>query len=570
MRAGQVFMETLVQRGSTHIFGNPGSTENPVLDRLVDYPSIAYHMMLHESCAVAGATFHAMATGRTGIVNIHVAPGLGNAIGAMFGTLKAGVPLIVTAGQQDVRMRFRQKLFAHDLVAMAAPVTKWSVEPRSADEMAPIIHRAFEIANEAPCGPVFVSLPVDVMEQETSACPIPVAAHPAGSVPAAGVSALVDLLRTSKRPAIVVGDDVAAAGAVANVVELAERIGACVYREAMHARTAFPTGHPAFRGRLGFDPRNISAVLAAYDTILLAGGLFFEELWFEDASPVPDTARVARVEASAERLTSSYRVDLGLAGDIRALLQAANLGLVECMTDGDRESAEHRAAEVRAAGEELRHGILARMRAAPGEAPLSSMRVIHEIAKALPPDAILVDESLTAALMDYSSDHASIVRGAIYSSLDFGFDLQDESRFFSGRGGGLGQAMPGACGIQIAHPDRPVVALVGDGSAMYGIQALWTAAHESLPVVFVIFSNREYRVLKHNLDTYRHRFGIPGGRPYPSMDLTKPSLGFVEMARGMGVGGETASTARDLAAAVARAMQGRKPYLIDVAVAGKA
>lgn len=571
MRAGDVFMNALAAEGVSCIFGNPGTTENSILDRLVDHPGLSYYATLHEGVAVAAATFHAMATGIPGVVNLHVTPGLGNAIGLMFGALKAGAPLVVTAGQQDTRLRLRQALFSHDLVAMAAPVTKWSVEPRHGDEVAALVHRAFEVAREPPCGPVFISLPVDVMEHETAMGAIIGRARPtAGAPDAASVEELADLLRSSRCPAIVVGDDVATAGAVAMVVELAERVGACTYRECMHARTAFPTGHPSFRGRLPFDAKNIRAALATHDMILLVGGQFFEEMWFEEGSPIPHTARVARIEASRERLSSSYRLDVALLGGIAQTLSQVLGVLASRMTERECVETSAREVAVRAAGQGLRRDIRARLDRLPDTAPMSPMRVICELTRALPRDAVLVDESLTAALMDFSPSGDAIASGAIYSSLDFGFELNGTGDFYSGRGGGLGQAMPGAIGLQIAHPGRRVVALIGDGSGMYSIQSLWTAAHYRLPILFIIFSNREYRVLKHNLDIYRHRFGIDPGRPYLHMDLSEPQLSYPQIAKGMGVDGESVSTPAQLSAAIRKALAGDEPYLIEVEISGKA
>ena len=167
MRGRQVFMESLRAHGVQKIFGNPGTTENPLLDSLLDYPDVDYVVALHEGVAVSAASFYAHAAGRPAVVNLHVAPGLGNAIGAIYGALKARSPLVVTAGQQDTRMRLRAPLLGHDLVAMAAPVTKWAAEPASADEMGPLLQRAFKVASEPPAGPVFVALPINVMEQDT-------------------------------------------------------------------------------------------------------------------------------------------------------------------------------------------------------------------------------------------------------------------------------------------------------------------------------------------------------------------------------------------------------------------
>src|SRR5919109_5107377 len=207
MRGRQVLMETLVAHGVDRIFGNPGTTESPLLDSLLDYPSIQYIVHLHEGVAIGAANFYAQASGKTAFVNLHVAPGLGNSIGMIYGALKNNSPMVVTAGQQDTRIRLRDPVLGHDLAAMAAPVTKWSVQVESADELGPILQRAFKIANEAPAGPVFVALPIDVMEQETSVPPGKPAQIFAASRPdPAGLSAMAGLIMAAKNPAIVAGD----------------------------------------------------------------------------------------------------------------------------------------------------------------------------------------------------------------------------------------------------------------------------------------------------------------------------------------------------------------------------
>src|SRR2546427_7511693 len=214
MRGRQVLMESLVSHGVEHLFGNPGTTESPIIDSLQDYPQIRYVLALHEGVALGAASYYAQASGKTGVVNLHVAPGLGNALGMMYDALKAGSPLLVTAGQQDTRMRLREPLLGHDLVAMAAPVTKWSVQVERADEMAPILRRAFKVAHDAPSGPVFVALPIDVLEQDTDQAALPPGTlyrHPEPDP--AGVAATAAVLLASRNPVIVAGDDVARGGA---------------------------------------------------------------------------------------------------------------------------------------------------------------------------------------------------------------------------------------------------------------------------------------------------------------------------------------------------------------------
>src|SRR6478609_4433040 len=281
MRGRRVLMESLVSNGVRHIFGNPGTTETPLLDSLAAYPQIDYVMALHEGVAVGAASFYAQATGRTAVANLHVAPGLGNAIGALYGAFKANSPLIVTAGQQDTRMRLANPLLGHDLVAIAAPVTKWSVQAERADEIAPILRRAFKVATDAPKGPVFVSLPIDVLEQETAVEPIaPDRLWHSSRPDPRGLEEVASLLLKSARPTIVAGDDVARSGALGPLVTLAETIGASVWFEGLRAHASFPTSHPNYRQSLPGDAAQVRKAFQDADLIVLLGGPFFEDIWY--------------------------------------------------------------------------------------------------------------------------------------------------------------------------------------------------------------------------------------------------------------------------------------------------
>src|SRR3954453_22265562 len=283
MRGRRVLMESLIANGVSHIFGNPGTTETPLLDSLVTYPQLQYVMTLHEGIAVGAASFDAQATGRASVANLHVSPGLGNGIGAIYGALKANSPLVVTAGQQDTRMRLANPLLGHDLVAMAAPVTKWSVQIERADEISPVLRRAFKVASDAPKGPVFVSLPIDVLEQETSVeAAAPDRLWRAAAPDPKGVAALAAVLLKSKNPVIVSSDDVARSGATGALVALVETIGAPVWLEGLKNHVSFPTAPPNFRAGLPGDAAQIRKALEGADLVLLLGGPFFEDIWYAE------------------------------------------------------------------------------------------------------------------------------------------------------------------------------------------------------------------------------------------------------------------------------------------------
>jgi benzoylformate decarboxylase len=553
MRGRRVLMESFVAHGVRHIFGNPGTTETPLLDSLPAFPQIEYVMALHEGVAVGAASFYAQAAGRASVANVHVAPGLGNAIGAIYGAFKANSPVVVTAGQQDTRMRLTGPVLGHDLVAMAAPVTKWSVQIERADEIAPILRRAFKVATDAPQGPVFVALPIDVLEQETAVeALMPDSLWRATHPDPKGVEAIASLIMKSSSPTIVVGDDVARAHATDALVALAETIGASVWFEGLRAHAPFPTGHPNYRRSLPGDAAQIRKALGQADLVMLLGGPFFEDIWFAPGGHFPTGAAVVQIEEAPERLAFNHRLDAGLVGEMAASLAALTDVLRSHASAEYKSAAQRRNASLADQSAQEADAYKARLEKAWDRTPTSMPRVAAEIRRGLPDNVVVVDESITASL-----------------DLAQAFDYRGFGDYFGGRGGGIGQGLSGAIGVKVAMPDRPVVAISGDGSAMYSIPALWTAAHHKLAIVFVILANREYRILKHNVDVWRQNFEAGTQHPYQQMDLTGPALDFVRLAEGMGVEAVRVDKAGDIAPALAKAVAANRPYLVEIGIEGK-
>ena len=553
MRGRRVLMDSFVAHGVRHIFGNPGTTETPLLDSLPAYAQIDYIMALHEGVAVGAASFYAQAARRPVVANLHVAPGLGNGMGSLYGALKAGSPVVVTAGQQDTRMRLTNPLLGHDLVAMAAPVTKWSVQIERADEIAPILRRAFKLATDAPQGPVFVALPIDVMEQETSVEVLAAdklwrAAHPDPK----GIDALAALLLKSQNPVIVAGDDIARSDATEALVALTEAIGAPVWFEGLRHHAPFPTNHPSYRASLPGDAAQVRKALGEADLVLLLGGPFFEDIWYAPGGHIPAGAAVAQIEESAERLAFNNRLDAGVVGDMAASISALVSVLTSRAMQDYKRAAQGRNAVLADLRAREKEAYRARVEKSWNREPASMPRVTAELRRGLPDNVVIVDESITASL-----------------DLARAFDYRGFGDYFGGRGGGIGQGLAGAIGVKVAMPDRPVVAISGDGSAMYAIQALWTAAHHKLAIVFVVLANREYRILKHNVDVWRQNFEAGTQHPYQNMDITGPALDFVHLAAGMGVEAVRVEKAEDIAGTVAKAVAADRPYLVEIAIEGK-
>lgn len=551
-RGKHVFMEALRAHGIDKIFGNPGTTESPLMDCLADFPDIDYVLTLHESVACGAAHYYAQAGDRIGVVNLHVGPGLGNALGMLYNAWEANTPLLVTAGQQDTRMRLREPLLSADLVAMARPLVKWSAQVERADEIGPMMHRALKTATDPAPGPVFLSLPIDVLEQETRipASP-PSALHRASPADAGALERAAELLLSAKAPTFVVGDGVARTGANAALLRLVEALGARVFVEGLVHRLNFPIGHPSWRPRMPLNHAGIRRALEPADVVVLVGGSFFEEVWFDDDSPFPEGAEILQIEDSAERLGHNFPLDLGILASPASALEA----LADLVA---QESAAHRSrieSRARILAEEHEAAKAARDQRTEdrwNDRPISNARLMRTLAAAFPDDGILVNESITAG---------GDVLGA--------FDLTDPTSYYGTRGGGIGQALPGAIGVSLAHPGRPVVALSGDGSAMYSAQALWSAAHSKLPIVYVILHNREYKILKINMDIYRERFGVPADRPYPHMDLTEPEIDYVGLARSMGMDAARIDDPEAIDGAFREALASRRPWLLDVSIEGR-
>ncbi len=284
----------------------------------------------------------------------------------------------------------------------------------------------------------------------------------------------------------------------------------------------------------------------------MVGGPFFEEVWFTPGSPFPDGARVLQLESSARPLAFNHAVNVGVVAELGASLRALDIALAAATDAPWRAAAAERCGKLAAQKAAADEAYAARRDKAWARTPVSMPRVMAELRKATPANALVVEESITAS-MDFAAA--------------FEFDAADQ--YLGARGGGIGQGLAGAVGASVGHPGRPVLCVSGDGSAMYSIQALWSAAHHRLPIVFAILVNREYRILKHNLDTYRQRFEVQSDKPYPKMDLGGPGLGFVELAAGLGVPGVRVTDPDAVGAAIAQAFAAGGPRLVEIEIEGK-
>lgn len=543
----EVLFEVLRSEGVRHLFGNPGSTELPLMEALAADESneFQYVLALQEATAVGMADGYAQATGRPAFLNLHTSAGLGNAIGNLTNAQMNGTPLVVTAGQQDVRHIVADPLLAGDLVGLAEAVSKWTHEVRSLDELGTILRRAFHDSASPPAGPVFVSIRMSTLE-EVGDVDVPAASRINRASAAGGLDELAALLRETPigRLAIVAGDEVAASGAVPALVAVAEAIGAPVFGSPLHSNGVFPPLHPLWRGMLPPAAAGIRAALADFRRVLLVGGRAFMVYPYTPGSPLPDGIDLLHLSPDPHQLGRTYPVRLGVAGDPRASLHAL-LPLVAGAADTLELTAALEASRVRRTTEieRLEEAALSRYTTS----PIEPMAAAHALVRAMPPDSLVVDEAITTGVY---------VRGFHHWT--------EPGRYFFCRGGGLGWGMPASLGVSLGHGGAPVLCVVGDGSAMYSPQALWTAAREHLPVVFAVVNNRQYRILKDNL----RGMGGPGTRAgrFVAMDLDQPPVDFVGLAQSMGVDADLVEKAGDVGDAVRAALASGRPHLLEIPI----
>ena len=563
-----MLVDVLRSEGVAHVFGNPGTTELPLIDALADDAApagaarrqgaepIHYVLALQEATAVAMADGYAHVTGRPAFLNLHTSAGLGNAIGNLTNAQANRSPLVVTAGQQDYRHIATDPLLAGDLVGLARSVSKWTHEVRTAHELGRMLRRAFHDAAAPPAGPVFVSLPMDIVDSEGEAGEM---APPAPStldgrtVPAA--DALHDLagVLAGAAPsglAIIAGDEVGASrGGVDALVRVAEALGAFVYGAPLASAVAFPTTHPLWQGNLPAAAAGIRGTLEPFDVAFAIGGSPFLVYPYTPGPALPPSVELVHLSAAASDVGRVYATRLGMVGDPGATL-AALLPVVRAVVDAATAGAAledaRRASGERAASYEQ----AARDRYDSGGGPVQPIAAAHALLANLPPGTSVVDESITM------TGH---VRGFVRA--------EQHGDYLFCKGGGLGWGMPAALGVSLGRGREPVLCIVGDGSAMYSPQALWTAARESLPVVFAVVNNRQYLILKHAL---RQREGAAAANDhYIGMDVVDPAIDYVSLARSMGVDAHVVTRAGDIGDAVKAALALGRPSLIEIPVAAR-
>ena len=542
------FLALLKDEGVTHLFGNPGTTELPIMHALKDHPDLTYVMAMQESLVVAMADGFSRASGKLVACNVHVAPGLGNAMGSLYNASFTGTPLILTAGQQEQGHGLMEPLLYGPLVRMAEPLVKWAVEVTRLEDLPRIVRRAAKVATTPPTGPVFISLPGDILNSEAGielgrSTRVDTRVKPSDEA----LQSLVSRILKAERPVIIAGDEIVKSDALQEAAALAQTLGCPAYQQSAPYGAHFLSESPCFMGALSRSQTQVREVLSAYDLLIVLGADPLRMSVHSEVEPLPDGMPIVQVGLVDWDLAKNFGAEIALKADVRETLRA----LVPALKSKGGAALEARAREgVTSLASKnwtaRRAGLVEQISKARDRAPIDPDYLTLQIVETMPANAILVDEGLT------SSRPMLALR-----------PHRERYGYHALASGGIGWGLPASVGVSLANPGRPVVCFSGDGSAMYSIQALWTAAHHKLPLNVVIANNGGYRIIKQRLLSFH------GDDNYVGMDFVDPSVDFAGMAKALGCEAIKVSDPRELKATLSSAFNRPGTKLIEVMVDGK-
>jgi benzoylformate decarboxylase len=548
MTGNKALIELLRREGVEYVFGIPGATEILFMNALKEAPEIRYILGLHEVVCAGMAEGYARASGKVGFLNLHTGPGVAAALPMLYNAQSGGVPLVITAGQNHTRLLQYDPHLSGDIVGMGKLYTKWCTEIVHAEDIPATIQRAFKMAVQHPAGPVLISIPQNVLAQPFDFQYRPnTTVYPRLRPDKAALDLALQMLCKAKRPFILVESGVARCEALNEVVRFSELTGARVYQSWM-SDVNFPVTHPQYLGDLDPTSPPAKGIFKDMDLLVGIGCSLFAQGFFNPEPTLPSDIKVIQIDENPWEIGKNIPVDCGIQGDIRAVLEELNGRIESEMSSTARQDAKKRTLEIGQEKSKLDEKLKKQIEMERERVPISLSRLMVEIKEAMTPDTVIVDECWSAS-------------GMLRQVLD----LAKPKTFFRARkGGSIGWGLPGALGVKLGMPDKPVIGVCGDGSAAWSMQSLWTAARYRIPVTFVITNNATYRQVK--LVRKLVLGDYPLNEKHEGMEIDDPVIDFSMLARSMGVKGEAVKEPGDLGRALKAAIDSGEPRLVEVFV----
>ncbi len=544
----EALMEVFRQEGVEYIFGIPGATEIQFMDALEDHPEIKYILGLNEVVCAGMAEGYARTSGKVSVLNLHTGTGLAAAMPMLSNAYFGGVPLVVTGGQQDTRLLAQEPAMSDNLVRIAGPFSKWATEIIHAEDIPMVMHRAFKVAAHPPIGPVFVSLPQDILSQTANYEYIKGAPPFSKLSPdPESIKIAVDLLSKAVSPVIIVEDGVTKNNALDEVVRLAELIGAKVYQPWM-ADVNYPVHHPLYMGDIDIATLRTRDMLSSVDVLVVIGALFFMQPVHLPKPLVSPGTKVIQIDDNPWQIGKNFPVASGIEGHIKMALLELTEALETKLSSEAREASKNRGKLISQKTQKIKKAFEEKAQKERDKIPIAVTRLMMEIRDTMKPGTRIVDDCWSCS---------AILRRTL--------DLREPLSYQRARtGGSIGYGMPGALGAKLGSPSKtPVIAVIGDGSAMWSIQSLWTAARYNIAVTYIICANscyRQVRRMKHLV------LGDKAEGRYLGTDLCQPQNDFCKIAGGMGVASQRVEKPEQLKKALTSVFASNKPNLVEVIV----
>ena len=538
-------LQMFVAEGVNYVFGNPGTSETPMMTILPEYKDLDYILVLQEGVAVGMAEGYGRSTGTVPLVSLHIDNGMANGLSLMIDQLRSGTPMVMTAGNKDIRKLGPGR---SDLAELARPFAKWSAEITHAGQVPSVIRRAFQEAKTSPTGPVFVGMSANAFDDVAD-----VNIQPStdvvqnSSTDLNAIEEVCDLLSTASKPIMIIGDRLNGANQAA--VKLAETAGIPVYGHGSF-EVNFPATHPLWQGNLSVrNPDAVKAIRSA-DLIIAAGCTVFDDFFYQAEDIIPKSAKLVHIDSDPSSVGKSEPSDIAiLAAPSEVITQLAESVSYE-FTGTKAEEAALRVKDAASVSSARREAFAKSAMKQRNMSPMSPSTFAATFADALPSDATVFNDGISTG-------------GLIFEAMS----PDERGSYYAIRGGAIGWGMGATMGVQLGQPDRPVVGVMGDGTAIMTIQALWTAANSNIPAVFVICNNRSYRILKLNSNVYHRMQGLQTPESYVASDFDLP-LDFKSQADAYGVEGVRVETPDELTAQIQRGCELNKPLVIDAVIDG--
>ena len=538
-------LQMFVAEGVNYVFGNPGTSETPMMTILPEYKDLNYVLVLQEGVAVGMAEGYGRSTGTVPLVSLHIDNGMANGLSMMIDQLRSGTPMVMTAGNKDIRKLGSGR---SDLAELARPFAKWSAEITHPGQVPSVIRRAFQEAKTSPTGPVFIGMSANAFDDIADVDIVASTDVVQNSSADLGViEEVCDLLATADRPIMIIGDRLG--GANQEALRLAETAGIPVYGHGSF-EVNFPATHPLWQGNLSVrNPEAVKSIRSS-DLIIAAGCTVFDDFFYQSEDIIPKSAKLVHIDSDPGSIGKSEPTDIGiLAAPSKVISQLAEAVSYE-FTGTKAEAATLRLKAAETVSTARREAFTKLAGAQQKLSPMSPTTFAATLANALPSDATVFNDGVSTG-------------GLVFEAMS----PDERGSYYAIRGGAIGWGMGATMGVQLGLPDRPVVGVMGDGTAIMTIQALWTAANSNIPAVFVICNNRSYRILKVNSNVYHRMQGLPTPDSYVASDFDIP-LDFKSQADAYGVEGVRVESPDELAAQVRRGCESDKPLVIDAIIDG--